>query len=199
MPKAVAVIYLHGFMSSEQAHKAKLCSDFLKQYYPSTVFHVPRLPDKPRQAIDFLDQYIAELQQHYCCCLIGSSLGGFYAQLFSAKYRCKSVLINPLVDASQRLMIYDESEVGQLQNPYTGEYFSIDVDDHDAVELATRVLPAPANQHLVLLQMADQVLDAQIASHYFQRASCIIEPAGDHQYQNLERYLSHVFAWLLAA
>ena len=50
---------------------------------------------------------------------------------------------------------------------------------------------------LLLLQMQDEVLNAEQVSHYYQKCPAIIEPTGDHGFQGLERFLPHAVSWLL--
>ncbi len=66
-------------------------------------FHCPQLPASPKQAIDLIvDQYAPGPQD----CLIGSSLGGYYAAYLSESFGCRCILLNPAVDPSRDLAPY---------------------------------------------------------------------------------------------
>jgi predicted esterase YcpF (UPF0227 family) len=70
------LIYIHGFDSSPQSHKAGLLRHWLAKYRPDIQFIAPDLNIFPQQAA----QRLAELMQQYPQAgLLGSSLGGFYA------------------------------------------------------------------------------------------------------------------------
>jgi len=107
------IIYIHGFASSGNAAKAKLTKEF---FHPIKVM-APTLPVEPKSAFSRLKDIIREANTRSY--IIGSSLGGFYAMLLSAKYGYKSVLINPAVSAHISL----ESYIGTHTNFDTGEKF----------------------------------------------------------------------------
>jgi predicted esterase YcpF (UPF0227 family) len=90
------LIYIHGFDSSPQSHKAGLLRHWLAKYRPDIQFIAPDLNIFPQQAA----QRLAELMQQYPQAgLLGSSLGGFYATWLNQHYGNKAVLINPAVKA----------------------------------------------------------------------------------------------------
>lgn len=192
------MVYLHGFMSSPNALKASIIQAYLNEKSSSLTFLRPAINDKPSIAIPALIHYFTELHQQYDrIIIIGSSLGGFYADCMAQRFNLSVVLINPLVDASERMIHYDVASVGQLENPYTKHQFSITVEDRQAIdELETSRLASTPALKLVLLQMGDEVLDAGLAARYYQRSCCIITPGGDHQFQGFEQYTDMIFKWL---
>ena len=93
------VIYLHGFASSGSSSK----SDWLREQFSSDLFAEhgiefisPDLPDKPCEAVAFLDHYLTRLANEQVC-LIGTSLGGFFAAYYAGKHGWAAVLIIPLL------------------------------------------------------------------------------------------------------
>jgi predicted esterase YcpF (UPF0227 family) len=46
------LIYLHGFLSSPQSHKAQLTADYLRRHHPAIAFRVPTLPEEPGAALE---------------------------------------------------------------------------------------------------------------------------------------------------
>ena len=141
---------------------------------------------------------VAALKQQYArVILIGSSLGGFYAHHLAEQFDLSCVLINPLVDAKLKMQELDESIAGALENPYTHNIFSIDDADKRAVEnFATCSDAAKPLNKLILLQMADEVLDARLAARYYRQSPCIISAGGHHQFEHFERYSLTIFKWL---
>ncbi len=86
------IIYIHGFGSSGGGTKAVETTAFFKN---DTVL-APTLPIEPVAAIDFLSSEIEKSREKVF--LIGSSLGGFYSIILSAKYDISAALINPAVN-----------------------------------------------------------------------------------------------------
>ena len=195
---SLAMVYLHGFLSSPQAAKATILDDALTAYQLPVTFYRPAIADKPSQAIPALSTFVAALKQQYArVILIGSSLGGFYAHHLAEQFDLSCVLINPLVDAKLKMQELDESIAGALENPYTHNIFSIDDADKRAVEnFATCSDAAKPLNKLILLQMADEVLDARLAARYYRQSPCIISAGGHHQFEHFERYSLTIFKWL---
>lgn len=194
----IAIVYLHGFLSSPNAMKAAIAENYIRKHQLNVAYFRPAIPDKPSEAIPALYSYFLALKQAYQrVIIIGSSLGGFYAHHIAEHFKFSCVLINPLVDASERMIHYDEENVGQLENPYTQYQFSINQDDRQAVsELEQKYLGIQTSNKLVLLQMGDEVLDAHLAARYYLSSCCIIAPDGNHQFEGFENYTDIIFKWL---
>ena len=102
---------------------------------------------------------------------------------------------------------YDEQYVGQLENPYTQRRFSIDDADgaavaaleheqsSDGINNVENFNDSKSKPKLVLLQMGDEVLDARLAAQYYKHSCCLIDPKGDHQYQEFETKIPIIFTW----
>ena len=70
------LIYIHGFNSSPQSHKAGLLRTWLAQHRPDIQFIAPDLNKFPEQVAELLASLVRQYPQ---AGLLGSSLGGFYA------------------------------------------------------------------------------------------------------------------------
>lgn len=191
MGQRLQLVYLHGFLSSSQAYKAHQLGSYIKAQNLAVDFHCPDLPENPAKALPFIDAFLKKLQPQPIA-LVGSSLGGFYAHYFAYLAGYKAVLINPVVDIVDRMQLF----LGKHQNPYSGKQFIIDAKDVAAMKCAASTITKPSKNLLVLLQMADEVLDAKLASRYFYQNICIIEPKGEHQFQGFERFVARVCQWL---
>ncbi len=71
-----SILYIHGFNSSPLSKKACQLVEVMERLGLSEHLRVPALHHHPRQAIEQLEQAIAELGRPL---LVGSSLGGYYA------------------------------------------------------------------------------------------------------------------------
>ncbi len=189
-----SLIYLHGFISSPQSHKAVLMGDYLRRHHPDINYQVPALGDTPDQAIAR-----AEIALDRCLqtgagpvALMGSSQGGFLATVLAERHRLGAVLINPVVNP-QRLATHF---LGRHVNPYTGSQFSLD-HSHLALlaQLAVPQLQQPA-RYWVLLQQGDETLDYRQAEDFYRHSRLTVEAGGDHSFQGFERYLPEVVEFL---
>ncbi|SFK21589.1 hypothetical protein SAMN05216302_100227 [Nitrosomonas aestuarii] len=119
MPKSPLLLYLHGFNSSSQSHKASVMREYCKQHRPDIKLVIPQLPNYPLQAA-LLAQSLVDQHQHECQIgVVGSSLGGYLATWLNYNYGGKTVLINPAVKPFELLTNY----LGEQTNPYSQESY----------------------------------------------------------------------------
>ena len=176
-------IYLHGFNSSGDSAKGKFFANALA---PHTV-HTPSYPPEPDAAIAYLEQLLKALLRHAQAndplILIGSSLGGFYAQYLAHQFKLAMVLINPALQPAFTLRPF----LGWQTNFYTGERYYFGEQQlsrllHFDVAMPCEY-PLPA---LVLLEAGDEIIDYRYAQHrYADCAQVIVYPDGNHQFQHL--------------
>lgn len=183
------IIYLHGFNSTGNSAKGQ----YLKEHLPDIPVLTPTCHHAPEQAIAFLEQLIREnLLQNQPLMLIGSSLGGYYAQYLAHQFNLKAVLINPALMPLETLHDY----LGVNTNFYTGETYTL-TEAHLDTLLALDV-PDPCAEPvptLLLLDKNDEVLDYRIAVNRYQHcAEVIIFEGGDHQFQHMPEALPRIMA-----
>jgi predicted esterase YcpF (UPF0227 family) len=190
-----AVIYIHGFISSPQSHKAQQLGEFVAAQYPDIEYIVPSLANNPGEAGQQLDRLVQDcLQRHPGALgLVGSSLGGFWATVMAERYDLPAVLINPAVAPHN----FAEHFIGAHHNPYTGVDFSLTHADIDALR-AMAVAPV-ASRYWVLVQEADEVLDYRRALDFYHGSKMTVEAGGDHSFQSFERHLPAVMDFLQLA
>ena len=181
------IIYLHGFNSTGSSAKGQL----LKDHLPDLPVLTPTYHHDPTTAIAFLEQLVVKnLQQNQPLMLIGSSLGGYYAQYLAHQYNIKTVLINPALMPLATLHGY----LGENTNFYTGETYTLTQAHLDA--LLTLDVPDPCTESvptLLLLDKNDEVLDHQIAASRYQNcAEVVIFDGGDHQFQHLPESIPRI-------
>ncbi|MDP1734600.1 MAG: YqiA/YcfP family alpha/beta fold hydrolase, partial [Sulfuritalea sp.] len=90
------ILYLHGFTSGPQSHKAQALGARMRERGLGGKFICPQLPASPRQAIALAENLIA---QHGITTVVGSSLGGYYSTYLAEKFDLKATLVNPAVVA----------------------------------------------------------------------------------------------------
>src|SRR5688500_571180 len=112
------VIYVHGFNSSPDSHKARLFTDFCHDQGLHDVL-VPALSHDPERALHTLAACIGRNGERVAL-LVGSSLGGYYATYLAERYGLKAALVNPAVAPCD----YLPSEfIGRHRNYYTHEEY----------------------------------------------------------------------------
>ncbi|MBX7490867.1 YqiA/YcfP family alpha/beta fold hydrolase [Helicobacter turcicus] len=177
------LLYLHGFRSVGLCHKGQQIVSFA----PSSL--TPNLSYVPCLAIAYAESLI---QKHGVqnLCLVGSSLGGYYATYLAHKYGIKAVLVNPVVDAYATLL----PAIGRVLVSYTGESFFWDL---SLVESLKRYYVECIRSELycVLLQKGDKVLDYRIAKGRFRDCKCIVEEGGSHHFENFLNQKETILMW----
>ena len=186
--KTKKLLYLHGFNSSPQSHKAQLISRYMQERDSLNLLICPQIPAVPDEARLFLEQLVEETLDDCHLSFAGSSLGGYYATYLAEKYSGSAVLINPSVKPYETLRRYlgenkfyfddscwnfDETHIQQLKD--------MDVDNVTRVE-----------RYFVLLQTGDETLDYREAASKFKHAECIIEQGGNHSFIDLERFIPKI-------
>lgn len=186
------VVYLHGLNSSRQALKAQQTECWLKGHHPEIAFYSPQIPNLPEQAVPYLRRFFAQFSSQRLF-IIGSSLGGLYARYFAEKYLCKAALINPLVAVDGMQQRYQ----GEHINPYTQESYHLSEASFFTLQSLTDQPLRHPDKLFVLLQMADEVLDAHLASQFYLPCRSIIQAQGNHRFENYQQVLPAMFAWFL--
>jgi len=188
-------IYLHGFNSSGESAKGK----YFAEQFSEFPFYRPSYPADPDAAIEYLKDYIAErLEPKGKNVLIGTSLGGYYAQYLARHFssnrssstqdKLAIVMINPALDPATTLTPY----FGRQTNYYSGEeyYFA----EPELQKLLRYDVPRPCDSPLptlLLLDEGDEIIDYQTSlTIYANCAQCHTFPGGDHQFQHLDKAVS---------
>ena len=180
------IIYLHGFASSGRSWKAQRLGRWLA---PIPVL-APTFRQDPPSAVGFLERFIgeavAEAPQEPLL-LIGSSLGGYYAQYLVRRFSAGAVLINPALNPVETLaQCVGENRIFQTQEVFT---FSLSqlraLKSFDIVDPC--VSPVPT---LVLVDQGDEVIDPSLAvERYSECAQVRIFEGGSHGFAHLEESL----------
>ena len=177
------LLYIHGFLSSPQSLKAVQVADWLRRNRPDIHFHCPFLTPYPDQTQATLET-IVENHHQETVCLMGSSLGGFWATWLAEKYDLKAVLINPAVQLSVFNPEYIHTE---LKNYHTEDTYYL-TETH--LENFRRVDISDIKRHgnyWLLVQTGDETLDYRLAVAKYAGCRQLVEPGGDHSFQNFDR------------
>jgi len=184
------ILYLHGFNSSPDSLKANQLKHHLVDLGRSQEFLCPRLPWRFSEAATLIDTALLNLAGQPIC-LIGSSLGGFYATYFAEKYQLPAILVNPAVKPYRNFT----KHLGPQRNFYTNEEYLLEashVDELLALDIPHITRP---ERYLLLTQTGDEVLDYQEGVEKFTGSEQVVVEGGDHAFRDFCLYFKQIIAF----
>jgi predicted esterase YcpF (UPF0227 family) len=177
------IVYLHGFKSSPQSHKAQLLQRYMSERGRAQDYACPALPPVPRDALRLIRDLVGEKS----VCYVGSSLGGFYATYLVETQGGKAVLINPAIDPHVGLSAY----LGTQRNLYTGEAYEL-TREHLEQWRALYVPRITPERYLLLVETGDEVLDYRRAVERYAGAPQLVIAGGDHSLRSFPDHLPRI-------
>jgi predicted esterase YcpF (UPF0227 family) len=147
------ILYLHGFLSSPLSGKARQLQAALVERGRGDDFLCPALPVSPRGAAE-VALALAQLEDPAQLCVVGSSLGGYYATWLAERVPCRVVLLNPAIRPYDHLF----TEPGWRRD-YAGQNVEIRAEYADEL----RALEVPgltrAERYLLVAATGDEFID----------------------------------------
>jgi predicted esterase YcpF (UPF0227 family) len=187
------LLYIHGFNSSPESHKASLLKKWMADHYPEIDCEIPYLKPFPAQALAQLEQLVeVRLGRDEPVGLIGSSLGGYYAAWLIEKYNLRGVLVNPAVRPFDVLDEY----IGENQNYYNEDRYEFTREHVEELRHYYLERDSYPSNILLMVQTGDESLDFKQATARYCHSRNIIEYGGDHGYQNFENWFSYIIRFL---
>lgn len=177
------LIYLHGFNSSPQSHKARLLGRHMEARGLGAHYACPALPHRPEAAIACIERELARAPKGPVS-LVGSSLGGFYATWLAEQCGLKAVLINPAVHPQRDLRAF----LGVQQNLHTAEEYEL-TEAHLAQWARLFVPEVTPSRYLLLVETGDELLDYREAVAKYAGAQQLVVAGGDHTLQSFPERL----------
>lgn len=188
------IIYLHGLDSNPNANKACTTKQVANQYGIPVV--VPDLNIPPTQVVQKVQALINKDSM-----LIGSSLGGYFANLLSDMTGVPCILLNPSIrpDVSFKRFLVDKN----LQNLDSD---SIIYETYDGWQIvysdlawfeSNRLTVKNPSKITVLLTMGDELLDACATKAFYDNKGVAVHAfdGGDHRISNYDSYVNDVISW----
>jgi predicted esterase YcpF (UPF0227 family) len=183
------IIYLHGFNSSPQSHKAQVLARFMTERGLGAHCACPALPALAAGAIAAIEALMAR-HAGARFCFLGSSLGGYYATHLAEKHGAKAVLVNPAIDPHIGLRAY----LGEQKNLHTGEPYPL-TEAHLREWRSLWVPRITPSRYLLIVETGDEVLDYRRAVARYQGAEQVVIEGGDHSLQSFPRHLPRILAF----
>src|SRR5690554_898274 len=185
------LVYLHGFNSSPRSQKATELQGILSGLTPQVELVVPELGFDPERALQRATEAVLAAGDRPVG-VIGSSLGGFYASVLSARLGVRAAMINPAAWPYRLL----KDHLGPQHNPYTGEHYDLTPAHMAALEAMEPGTTAKPQNLFILVQTSDETLDYREILAKHPGARTWIQPGGDHRFQGFDRVVPAILAFL---
>ena len=179
------LLYLHGFTSGPQSHKAQALGARMRQRGLGDRFVCPQLPAAPREAIALATELVT---RHAVAAVVGSSLGGYYATWIAETFDLRAVLVNPAVVAHLSLQKY----VGPQRWLYTGEGFEFTMSHVEQLRAIEVPVLARPERFWLLAEEGDETLDYRDAVRRYAGSRQTVLPGGDHSFTRWDDYLDAI-------
>lgn len=179
------ILYLHGFTSGPESHKAQALGARMHERGLAEKFVCPQLPASPREAIALAESLIT---RHGVSTVVGSSLGGYYATYLAETFDLKAVLVNPAVVAHLSLKDF----VGPQRWLYSGEVFEFTRDHVEELRAIEVPILSKPQRFWLLVEEADETLDYRHAVSRYAGARQTVLRGGDHSFTRWDDYLDPV-------
>ena len=188
------LVYLHGFRSSPRSSKAVMTGEAVKNL--ATAEHAidwycPQLLASPKESIEMVTAHIDNSGADSII-VIGSSLGGFYANYLAEKYGCKAVALNPAVHAARELAPH----VGMMTTYDSNEPFDFRPEYIDELKTLQIERISDANRYFLIAAKGDELLDWKEMSEFYQGAHQLILEGSDHGIADYADHLPRVLEFI---
>lgn len=171
------IIYLHGFGSNNQTEKV----GFLKEAFPGHRVIAPNIPAHALDAYLAIDKFIEQELERTAgqVILVGTSLGGFWARMFAAKFNLESIAMNPSLNPAVTLKRY----AGGKNNCRVDGWTEADAEAY--TRLPTRLIETCKG--IILLEEGDEILDSFATYNKYNGTNeTILIPGGEHRFVHLD-------------
>lgn len=185
------ILYLHGFRSSPASFKAQTMGQHLAKLGRADEYLCPQLPASPLLAITMLEGLMHTTPAHEIT-LIGSSLGGYYANYLAEKLGCKAILLNPAVQVPRELAKY----VGVTTAYHSDAVFEFKQEHVAELEAYSVAAITRPERYFLLAATGDEVLDWRDMVAHYPAAKQVVIQGSDHGMADFTDYLDQIMAFI---
>ena len=156
-------------------------------------WYCPQLLASPKESMDMVTQYIDQSGAERIV-VIGSSLGGFYANYLAEKYGCLAITLNPAVRAARELAPH----VGMMTTYDSEEPFDFRAEYID--ELKTLQVEGISNpeRYFLIAAKGDELLDWREMVEFYKDAKQLVLEGSDHGIADYADHLPKVLEFISA-
>ena len=193
MPSTL-LVYLHGFRSSPRSSKAVLTGEAVKNLSTAEnpiEWYCPQLVASPKASLEMVIGHI-DSSKHDRLIVMGSSLGGYYANYLAEKYGCKAVALNPAVRAPRELAAH----VGMLTSYDTYEPYDFRPEYIDELkDLQVEAITKPS-RYFLMAAKGDELLDWHEMVDFYKGAEQLVLEGSDHGISEYPEHLPKVLRFI---
>lgn len=193
MPSTL-LVYLHGFRSSPRSSKAVLTGEAVKNLSTAEnpiEWYCPQLVASPKASLEMVIGHI-DSSKHDRLIVMGSSLGGYYANYLAEKYGCKAVALNPAVRAPRELAAH----VGMLTSYDTDEPYDFRPEYIDELkDLQVEAITKPS-RYFLMAAKGDELLDWHEMVDFYKGAEQLVLEGSDHGISEYPEHLPKVLRFI---
>jgi hypothetical protein len=186
------LLYLHGFRSSPLSMKAQKMAHWVNQLHPQVQWWCPQLPPSPKQAMALIIQGTQNWPLTQTA-VVGSSLGGFYAQCFAAATGCPAVLLNPAVQPARDLIHHVGMQQAWHDPAQSFDFQSSYVDELNALQ---NTLKSTHSEVFAIVAKGDEVLDWREMTLHLPHAQIKLLPGSDHALSDFDDHQHDILNFL---
>jgi predicted esterase YcpF (UPF0227 family) len=195
--------------------KAQVMQKLIRTHYPDVNWCCPQLPPSPKEAAEL----ILDLTQGWkstSSAVMGSSLGGFYANWLARSKHFRSVLINPACQPARDLTRYigehttwqnpkeafffQAEFIGELLQLYPAPHlstFDLDKQNHSNEELENQANShSKSSSQLLMACTGDEVLEYAEMITTYSTATHYTVQGSDHAMSDFENHVHVVLDFL---
>jgi predicted esterase YcpF (UPF0227 family) len=184
------ILYLHGFRSSPLSFKARLLGERMQALGLADQYLCPQLPASPKLAMELARNLIKDVPSDELF-LVGSSLGGYYANWLAEQTGCHAVLLNPAVKPPRDL----EKYVGVTTAYHSDEVFEFKAEYIDELRaLAVDTITQP-ERYFLIAATGDEVLDYREMTQHYVGAKQHVIAGSDHGISEFADYVDSVLTF----
>ncbi|MFA5489019.1 MAG: YqiA/YcfP family alpha/beta fold hydrolase [Candidimonas sp.] len=194
------ILYLHGFRSSPQSFKATLFAQAMNDKGLADRWLCPQLPASPQRALELARHLIEKatrmqgLNPEQDLCIIGSSLGGYYAACLAEHWKCRAALLNPAVYAARDLA----TQVGEHTQYHSDAPFVFLPEYVDELAAMAAGKPAHPERYYLLAAKGDEVLDWREMVDWYAGSRIRLLEHSDHGISDFAQWLPEVLDFALS-
>jgi predicted esterase YcpF (UPF0227 family) len=156
-------------------------------------WYCPQLLASPKESMEMVTAHIDNSGSDSII-VIGSSLGGFYANYLAEKYGCKAVALNPAVRAARELAPH----VGMMTTYDSNEPFDFRPEYIDELKTLQIERISDANRYFLIAAKGDELLDWKEMSQFYKGAKQLILEGSDHGIADYADHLPRVLDFIFS-
>jgi predicted esterase YcpF (UPF0227 family) len=185
------LLYLHGFRSSPQSAKARQMAAWMQAHRPEVHWWCPQLPPSPRDAINLLNDGMADWPAARTG-VIGSSLGGFYATAVAERSGCRAVLLNPAIHPARDLTRY----IGEITAWHSDERYFFRAEFIAELRALSPKVLTRLDRYFAVIAKGDELLSWVEMTERYRGCRIKLLEGSDHALNDFDDHLGEVVAFL---